>query len=107
MIGKIVTVTIDRPMGTYHPEYPDMYYPINYGYIKGIIASDEENQDAYILGVEYPLDEFSGTIIAIIQREDDIEDKWVVVPTGMNFSKDEIIRQVHFQEKYFNSKVVM
>lgn len=107
MIGKIVTVTIDRPMGTYHPEYPDMYYPINYGYIKGIIAPDEENQDAYILGVEYPLDEFSGTIIAIIQREDDIEDKWVVVPIGMNFSKDEIIRQVHFQEKYFNSKVVM
>ena len=36
MIGDIVTVTVDRPMGTYHPKYKDIYYPINYGYIKGI-----------------------------------------------------------------------
>lgn len=33
MIGEIVTVTVDRAMGTYHPERKDMYYPINYGYI--------------------------------------------------------------------------
>jgi hypothetical protein len=30
MIGKTVTVTLDRAMGTYHPEHPDLYYPINY-----------------------------------------------------------------------------
>ena len=28
MIGDIVTVTVDRPLGSYHPEYKDMYYPI-------------------------------------------------------------------------------
>ena len=48
MIGDIVTVTIDRPLGSYHPEYKDMYYPINYGYIEGIIAPDGEEQDAYV-----------------------------------------------------------
>ncbi len=31
MIGDIVTVTVDRPFGSYHPEHKDMYYPINYG----------------------------------------------------------------------------
>lgn len=31
IIGKTVTVTIDRPLGSYHPEHKDMYYPINYG----------------------------------------------------------------------------
>lgn len=36
MIGEIVTVTVDRAMGTYHPEHKDMYYPINYGYIEGM-----------------------------------------------------------------------
>ena len=49
MIGDIVTVTVDRPLGSYHPEYRDMYYPVNYGYIEGIMAPDGEEQDAYIL----------------------------------------------------------
>ena len=31
MIGDIVCVTVDRPLGSYHPVYKDMYYPINYG----------------------------------------------------------------------------
>jgi hypothetical protein len=56
MIEKAVTVTVDRTMGTYHPEYPDLYYPINYGYIKGIIAPDGEEQDAYIIGISEPVD---------------------------------------------------
>lgn len=73
MIGKIVTVTVDRAMGTFHPNYPDMYYPINYGYIKGITTSDGEEQDAYILGGGEPVSEFAGKVIAIVHREDDIE----------------------------------
>ena len=56
VIGKIVTVTVDRPMGSYHPEHKDMYYPVNYGYIEGIIAPDGEEQDAYILGVDKAVD---------------------------------------------------
>ena len=83
MIGDIVKVTVDRAMGTYHPEHPDMYYPVNYGYIEGIMAPDGEEQDAYILGVEEPLNEFTGKIIAIIHRNDDIEEKWVGAPVGM------------------------
>ena len=34
MIGNIVTVKVDRPMGSYHPKHKDMYYTINYGYIE-------------------------------------------------------------------------
>ena len=44
MIGEIVTVTVDRPLGSFHPEHKDMYYPINYGYIEGIIAPDGEGK---------------------------------------------------------------
>ena len=60
MIGDIVTVTVDRPLGSYHPKYKDLYYPINYGYIEGIIAPDGEEQDAYILGVDKPVEKFTG-----------------------------------------------
>ena len=84
-----------------------MYYPVNYGYIEGIIAPDGEGQDAYILGVNEPVDIFTGKIIAIVHRKNDIEEKWVVVPEEVTFSKEEIRQQIHFQEQYFDSEIVM
>lgn len=107
MIGEIVSVTVDRAMGTYHPEFSNIYYPINYGYIKGILSPDGEEQDAYILGVDKPIKEFTGKVIAIIHRSNDIEEKWVVAPENKIFSKEEIKRQIRFQEKYFDSQVIM
>ena len=80
MIGKSVTVIVDRPLSSYHPEHKDMYYPINYGYVEGIMAADGDEQDAYILGVDKAVNEFTGKIIAIIQRKEDVEEKWVVAP---------------------------
>ena len=107
MIGDIVTVTVDRPLGSFHPEYPDMYYPVNYGYVAGIIAPDGEEQDAYILGVDKPVEKFTGKIIAIVHRYDDVEEKWVVCPEDRSFTKDEIIEQIRFQEQYYQSEVIM
>lgn len=107
MIGKTVTVTVDRPLGTFHPKHPDIYYPVNYGYIEGIMAPDGEEQDAYILGVDIPVTTFTGKVIAIIHRRDDVEDKWVVSPKGMTFSIEEIQRKVHFQEQYFQTEIEM
>lgn len=84
-----------------------MYYPVNYGFIEGIMASDGEEQDAYILGVNEPVDKFTGKIIAIVHRKNDIEEKWVVVPEEVTFSKEEIRQQIHFQEQYFDSEIVL
>ena len=107
MIGKIVTVTVDRPLGSFHPKHPDIYYPVNYGYIEGVFAPDGEEQDAYILGVDVPVTTFTGKIIAIIHRNDDVEDKWVVAPEDMNFSKNEIEWLTHFQEQYFHIQIIV
>lgn len=107
MLGKIVKVTVDRPLGTYHPKHKDIYYPINYGYVEGIMAPDGEEQDAYILGINYPIKEYTGKVIAIIHRYDDIEEKWVVAPENMSFTSEEIMRQVDFQERFFKSEVRM
>ena len=99
MIGATVTVTVDRPLGSYHPEHKDMYYPVNYGYIKGITAPDGEEQDAYILGVDKPVSKFTGKVIAIVHRYNDVEEKWVVAPEGKVFSAEEIKEQIAFQEQ--------
>jgi inorganic pyrophosphatase len=83
-----------------------IYYSVNYGYIPGIIASDGEEQDAYVLGIEEPLEEFTGKVIAIIHRLNDIEDKLIVVPPGLTLTKEEIKKQVEFQEKYFEIEII-
>lgn len=107
MVGDIVKVVVDRPLGSYHPKHKDMYYPINYGYIEGIIAPDGEEQDAYIIGVDEPVKEFAGRIIAIIHRNNDIEGKWVVAPQNMIFTKEQIWEKVLFTEQYFDSEIIM
>lgn len=105
--GKRVTVVVDRPLGFHHPDYPDLVYPINYGYISDVLASDGEEQDVYILGIDKPISTFEGRVIAVIHRQNDIEDKLVVAPCGMKFSREEIIEQTAFQEKYFEIQVEM
>ena len=107
MIGNSIKVLVDRPLGTCHPDHKDIIYSVNYGYVPDVIALDGEEQDAYILGVEKPIKEFVGKVIAIIHRIDDIEDKLVVVPEGVSFTKDEIMDKVSFQEQFFKTEIIM
>lgn len=105
MLGKTVTVTVDRPLGSRHPNHPDIVYPVNYGFVAGITAPDGEEQDAYILGPDVPLDTFTGELIAIIHRRNDVEDKWVVAEKGRRFSIEEIRKTTDFQEQYFDTRI--
>ena len=105
MIGQTVKIQIDRPLGSFHPKHPDICYPVNYGYVEGIIAPDGEEQDVYVLGVDEPLKEFSGRIIAVIHRLDDVEDKWVAAPENVTFTKEEIMERVRFQEQFFKTEI--
>ena len=107
MIGKIVKVVVDRPLGTYHPEHKNIFYAVNYGYIPGFFAQDGEEQDAYILGVNEPVEEFLGKVIAIIHRKNDVEDKLVVAPQGVTFTEKEIENLVSFQERFFDTEIIM
>lgn len=105
ILGKTVTVTVDRPLGSRHPRHKELVYPINYGYVKGFTAGDSEDQDAYILGVDTPVRTFTGTVIAIVHRLDDAEDKWVVAPEKLTFTENEIAERISFQERYFRTQI--
>jgi inorganic pyrophosphatase len=96
-IGRIVEVTIDRPLGSRHPEHGFIYL-VNYGYVPGTIAPDGEPQDAYVLNVDVPIASFRGVCIAEIVRHDDIETKLVVVREGEMLDDNEILGCVAFQE---------
>ena len=105
MIGKKVKVVIDRPLGSTHPGYPDLNYTVNYGNLPNLIGGDGEEQDAYVLGVNLPIEEFEGEVIAIIHREKDCENKLVVAPSNSSFTDEEILNAVNFQEKFFKIKL--
>ena len=102
LLGITVHVEVDRPIGYHHG---DIVYPINYGYLPGVVAGDGEDQDVYILGVSKPISSFDGRVIGVIRRRNDQEDKLVVAPEGMYFHQAEIAESVHFQEQFFDGKI--
>lgn len=106
IIGTFVNGTIDRKLGSHHPNYPKIKYDVNYGYVDGVIGGDGSEQDVYYLGETLPVDSFQGKVIAVIHRYNDLESKWIVSKNGQNFTNEEILEQVNFQEKYFDIEII-
>lgn len=104
-LGKTVQIKIDRPIGSTHPQYPDMVYPINYGYIPGTESGDGEEVDVYLLGVDKPVQEYTAKVIAVVYRTDDKENKLVAAPEEMYFHATEIRNAIHFQERFFHTHI--
>ena len=103
IIGKTVKGIIDRPLGSCHPQFPNMVYPINYGYVEGIIAGDGEEQDAYVLGTDKPIDKFEGKVIA----ESLAKSRGELVEDDLNSVSDEMIEEylsIPFQPKFEGAK---
>lgn len=105
-IGRAVHVVVDRPLGSVHPNHSDIVYGVNYGFVPGVLGGDGEAQDAYILGVDAPVAEFDGVVVAVIHRLNDIEDKWVVAPRGLELSDEEIVEKTRFQERFFEIELI-
>lgn len=104
-LGRVVTVVVDRPLGSMHPKH-GFQYPVNYGYLPNTLAPDGEGIDAYILGVDQPVATFQGRCIAIVHRLNDNDDKLIVVPEGTLMTDAAIRSAVHFQEQWFSSRII-
>lgn len=58
-----------------------------------------------MIGVDTPVEEYSVRIIGIVHRYNDVEDKLVAAPEGIDFTKEEIAKAVHFQEQYYKNEI--
>lgn len=104
-IGQKVIANIDRPLNSKHPKHGFIYFA-NYGYIPNTVSGDGEELDCYILGVDEPLENFEGVCIAVIHRTNDDDDKLIVVPSGADFTDEEIRKLTYFQEQFFESEII-
>jgi inorganic pyrophosphatase len=41
-------ITLDRPRGAPHPVYPEIVYPIDYGYVNATAANDGQEIDLFV-----------------------------------------------------------
>jgi inorganic pyrophosphatase len=104
-LGRSLKVKIDRPFGSKHPKH-GFIYPVNYGYVPNTISGDDEEIDAYLLGVFKPTIEYEGKCIAIIHRINDNDDKLVITPTNKDYSNEAIEALTEFQEQFFKHEII-
>lgn len=105
-IGKKVTLVFDRPFGTNHPKH-GFVYELNYGYVPNTVSPDGEELDAYYLSEKIPLNGIDGVCIAYAHRENDDDDKLIVVKEGdENYTDEKIMELIHFQEQWFKTKII-
>ena len=106
-LGKTVDIEIDRPIGyEHHKGAKTLLYPINYGYIPNVLGGDGEELDVFLLGVDKPVSRFTGAIVGIAYRADDVEDKLIMAPAGVTFTASEMAKAIRFQEKYYDTTVL-
>lgn len=105
-LGKTVTIGIDRAIGyVHHKGAKTLVYPINYGYIPDVLGGDGEELDVFLVGVDTPVETYTGRVIGIAYRADDVEDKLIMAPEGVSFSAEDMARAVYFQEKYYKTTI--
>lgn len=104
MLHKPVLVEIDRPIGYDHN---GIIYELNYGYTKRLVSPDGDYLDAYIIDDDLYSSSYFGEVIAIVHRKNDIEDKLIVGKKGQTISKEDLLKKINFQEKYFDIELIM
>jgi len=85
-------LVIDRPKGTHHPRFPEMIYPVDYGYLENTTSMDGHGIDVW-RGTE-----LSGKIDAVICTVDLLKkDSEIKLLIGCTTEEKEIIMEFHNQ----------
>ena len=109
MREETVTVKIDHPLGSTDEDNPSIVYPINCGYVERDCEIGQNGelsrQEAYVLGVDVPLDEFTGVLTAVARRKDDANSVWLVVPENIHYTRQQLEEMIYFSEQYYDGFV--
>jgi inorganic pyrophosphatase len=94
-------IMIDRPAGSCHPRYPDMIYPLDYGYLEQTTSSDGGGIDVWLGSLSTVMSKdgskkLTGILCTFDRLKRDAEIKLLI---GCNEDDLQVIRDFH-QDMY-------
>ncbi|HEX9258940.1 MAG TPA: DUF4031 domain-containing protein [Acidimicrobiales bacterium] len=102
-VGRRVEVQVDHPYGS--PLYSGARSTVNLGHVPGTAGWGRLPLAAYVLGPAGPVTRASGTVVAVLRRHDDVEDR-LAVATGHRWDVAAIAAAVAGHERWFASEVL-
>ncbi len=97
MLGKFVKVRVTSPMYSFNKRF-GFKYKLNYGIMEGSKTKKNTVQFAYIMGINHPVRNFDGRVIAVIRRYGGKGVVWVVAPKSTRFIVNDIREAISFAE---------
>lgn len=83
-------ITIDRPRGSAHPRYPEMVYPLDYGFLEGTHSGDGKGIDIWLGSL--PERELSAIVAATDLAKQEVEIKLLL---GCTDEEMQVILRLH------------
>ena len=97
MLGKFVKVRVTSPMHSFNNRF-GFKYKLNYGVIDSFKSNKKSVQGAYIMGINHPVRNFDGRVIAVIKRQSCRGMAWVVAPKSTRFIVNDVKQAIEFAE---------
>ena len=97
MLGKFVKVRVTSPMHSFNNRF-GFKYKLNYGIVDNSKSNKKSVQGAYIMGINHPVRNFDGRVIAVIKRQSCRGMAWVVAPKSTRFIVNDIKQAIDFAE---------
>lgn len=93
-------LVIDRPKGSFHPRYPSLVYPVDYGYLAATTSGDGDGIDVWLGSSECGLDAVVCTVDVL---KNDVEVKLLL---GCSEEEKEIVCGFHNENEYMAAILV-
>ena len=93
-------IVIDRPKGSAHPKYPNMIYPVDYGYLKNTSSMDGAGIDVWLGTDEKKVDAIICTVDLMKQ------DSEIKILLGCTEEEKKLIYETHNESKYMKGILI-
>ena len=94
-------IVIDRPKGSNHPRYPDIVYPLDYGYLSGTSGGDGNEIDVWC-GSKIPR-----ALVAVVCTVDSLKnDTEIKLLLGCTEEEINIVNKFHNNNQYMSGLII-
>ena len=102
-IDKLVAdskIAIDRPKGSRHPKYPELIYPVNYGYLKNTSSMDGSGIDIWS-GTDNDIIDAIICTVDLMKRDSEIK-----ILIGCNEEEKRLVMETHNNSEYMKGILI-